>query len=148
MARTAPYINTGLDDSKVVLKYPKDPIKIGKKVIDGNLQDVWLDPKDLIRTPEQNHELAQNIKGVSFEASRERAMWEIAAQADAWLARCMQALCPCADKGQAEIVAWANAQNINYIEDNSDPVRPRFILRRGDVVLSEICFAFSDCVKT
>lgn len=138
------YVNTGLDDSKVVIQYPKDAIQIGTEIVDGNPQPVFVDPKDLIPTPDQKLEQADKMNGVSRAATLEDARWEIAARVEQWLGRCISQICPVAEKGQEAIKAWLATEGIDYVDDAP---RKRFLLRRQGKVLSEFRYAIKSGVE-
>lgn len=133
-----PHINTGLDDSHVVIKYPKDPIEIGKTVVDGNFQPVWVDPKDLIPTPDQKAEQAENMRGQAKMANRQDAEWELLARVEAWFGRCIQDLYPGNDlTDTAAIKAWMQKVDLNYQElPEQHGGIFKFVLRMGQKQLS------------
>lgn len=121
----------------VEIKYPKEPIEIGKTVVDGNIQPVWVDPKDFIRTGEQNDELAENIFNSKLNAALELAYLESIAKTEAWLERVMQQIMPATVYTNSEQrEAWLKAEDINVIEDWSQ-TRFRVILRHGMSPISE-----------
>jgi hypothetical protein len=126
------------DHDQVVIKYPKQPFEIGKIVEDGNLKPIWVDPKDFIRTGEQNDHLAHNIKFGKLQAAMETARRDIAARVEAWLARVMKGIAPVTALADSEkLSAWLRDNDINYIEDTSVKGLHKFKLRRGQVIISE-----------
>lgn len=125
-------------DDKVKIVFPSQPFEIGKIIEDGDLKPVWVDPKEFIRTGEQNDELAHNIKKSELQSALEVAKMDIAARAEAWLERVMQAIVPVTIKADREKLAlWLKENDINYFEDASEKGKHKFKLRRGTKVISE-----------
>ena len=125
------------DHDKVTIVYPKDPIEIGKTLVDGNLQPVWVDPKQFIRTGEQNDKLSANIKASHHEAAMELARREIMARVEAWMQRVITQIAPDSILQSPErLESWLRENDLNWFED-STPNHVKFILRRGPDVISE-----------
>lgn len=131
-----------MSEKKIEIRFPKDPFEIGKTVVDGNVQPVWVDPKDFIRTSDQNDELADNIHKSKIEGQIEQAVNDLTASIEAWLARVMQAVMPPEIyTGSTEAkAAWLKEHDIYTEEQLAGPPNQRKIrLKRGSRVISEFC---------
>lgn len=126
-------------DKKIEIRFPSQPFEIGKTIVDGNPQPVWVDPHDFIRTGDQNDELVDNIRKAKIEGQIEQAVNDLTASVEAWLARVMQGIMPPeVYTGSAEAkAAWLKERNIYTEEHLAGPGLRKILLKHGSEVVSE-----------
>lgn len=136
------------DSGKVEIKYPKEPFEIGKTVVNGNIRPVFVDPKDFIRTGEQNEELAVNITNSKLQAAVELAVRETAARIEAWLAGVCEKIMPKeVFNGSDEVKAsWLKEHNI-YTEEQVQGSGRKILLKEGSIPISEFRVSLRGVVK-
>lgn len=128
-----------MDDEKVRINLPKDPIVLGDAQ-DG--KPIWVDPKDFILSPDQKLEQRDNMDKATLEEALDKARLAVAARVEVWLQKTLMELAPSGIVTMSALRKWVQSQDFSYIEDTTTPGETRFVLRRNEKVISEFVCRF------
>ena len=129
----------GKDADKIKLTYPNEPYVIGHKMVDGNLKPVYVDLKDLILTGDQKLEQKHNMVETDRQAALHAARQNLALRVECWVTFTLAKISPSsAQLNRESYESWLKSEDINFIEDQLDDTRYKFVLRKGDKIISEM----------